>query len=85
MGVGSAAPNDELLLVAALAAKQPLHLARVQGLHLLGSEHLRILQVHEEILDLIGQESISLDAPFLLLLLLDLEATDFISDRLFKR
>ena len=57
----------------------------MQGLHLIGGQHLWILQVHEEVLDLIGQESIGFYAPFLFLLLLDLQAADLISDRLLQR
>mmetsp|Transcript_39578 Transcript_39578/g.51854 ORF Transcript_39578/g.51854 Transcript_39578/m.51854 type:complete len:126 (-) Transcript_39578:915-1292(-) len=76
--------RPELFLILTLAPDQSLHLARMNRLHLLWADHLRVLEVAQEILHLVGKETVGFNAPLLLFLLLDLEATDLVAHLLFE-
>ena len=74
----------EFLLILTLAADKAQHLTCMHGLHLLRAEHLRVLQVAQEVLHLISEESVSFDTSLLFFLLLDLQAVDFFAHLLLK-
>ena len=56
----------------------------MKGLHLLWWYHLRILEVTKEFFNLVSEETVGLDTPLFLLLLLDLQSCDLIFDAVLK-
>ena len=74
----------KLFFVSTLAADEALHLACMHRLHLLRAHHLRVLQVAQEVLHLVREEPVRLNAPLLFLLLLNLKPADLISDLLLQ-
>ena len=74
----------KLFLVGALTANETLHLACMHRLHLLRAHHLWVLQVAQEVLHLVREEPVRLNAPLLFLLLLNLQPANFIADLLLQ-